>query len=208
VIATGYSGNLDYMTPENSYLVDHRLVPIGPGHDPYPATGEWAEPDIPHAARLMREVFEDRDAARGRGRLAAADIRASHSPEAAGQAMAQRLGVLLSSPVWRPLHGGRGRSGPLQTDWVDELIRSGPVPPGGRRRFQTTQRAARKGLLRLLRPVTVHERLVDAELLKAIEKLDARLRTLNRSHEIALREIEELRSELDGTNGDRRGDLD
>ncbi|MCW3067361.1 MAG: hypothetical protein JWN32_4533, partial [Solirubrobacterales bacterium] len=67
VIATGYSGNVDYMTPENSYLVDHRLVPIGEGHDPYPATGTWAEPDVEHAARLMREVFDDPAAAAARG---------------------------------------------------------------------------------------------------------------------------------------------
>src|SRR5262249_5341054 len=48
VIATGYSGNLDFMTPENSYLVDHRLVPIGAGNDPYPPDGQWAEPDVEH----------------------------------------------------------------------------------------------------------------------------------------------------------------
>ena len=36
VIATGYSGNLDFMTPSNSLLVDYRMVPIGPGADPYP----------------------------------------------------------------------------------------------------------------------------------------------------------------------------
>ena len=58
VIATGYSGNLDFMNDDNSYLVDYRLVPIGSGNDPYPAAGTWAEPDSEHAARLMREVFE------------------------------------------------------------------------------------------------------------------------------------------------------
>ncbi len=56
VIATGYSGNLDFMTEENSWLVRHTLVPIGPGADPYPPEGEWAEPDLEHAAHLMREV--------------------------------------------------------------------------------------------------------------------------------------------------------
>jgi glycosyltransferase involved in cell wall biosynthesis len=59
VIATGYSGNLEYMTAENSYLVDYTLRPIGEGQFPYPPDGEWAEPDLDHAARLMREVAED-----------------------------------------------------------------------------------------------------------------------------------------------------
>ena len=31
VIATRYAGNLDFMTADNSLLVDYRLVPIGAG---------------------------------------------------------------------------------------------------------------------------------------------------------------------------------
>ena len=50
VIATGYSGNLDYMTARTARLVEHRLVAIGPAHGPLPADGRWAEPDIEHAA--------------------------------------------------------------------------------------------------------------------------------------------------------------
>ena len=56
VVATAYSGNLDFMRPENSYLVDYELAPIGPGNGPYPPEAEWAEPDLDHAATLMREV--------------------------------------------------------------------------------------------------------------------------------------------------------
>jgi glycosyltransferase involved in cell wall biosynthesis len=94
VIATGYSGNIDFMTGENSYLVDHRLVPIGPGSEPYPADALWAQPDTDHAAHLMRHVFEHRDEARARGQRAASDIRASHGLEAAGRAMRARLEAL------------------------------------------------------------------------------------------------------------------
>lgn len=96
VIATGYSGNLDFMTAENSYLVDYRLVPIGSGNGPYPPDGVWAEPDVEHAARLMRQVFDDRDAAAARGALAAEDIRRTHGPDAAGRAMVERLDTLAS----------------------------------------------------------------------------------------------------------------
>jgi len=70
VIATGYSGNVDYMSRDNSYLVDHRLVEIGRGHEPYPPDGVWAQPDVDHAARLMREVFEHPDEASRRARRA------------------------------------------------------------------------------------------------------------------------------------------
>jgi glycosyltransferase involved in cell wall biosynthesis len=196
VIATGYSGNVDYMTPENSYLVDHRLVPIGRGHDPYPADGVWAEPDVEHAARLMREVYDDRQEAVRRGQRAAAQIRASHGPEAAGRVMAERLKLVMASPGWRSGARGVRRPGPVYTARAGEPIRTGPVPPGRRARFGAPQRAARKGLLRLLKPVTVHQRMVDGELLKAIEKVDGDLQSLALAHASALRRIEELEAEV------------
>jgi hypothetical protein len=195
VIATGYSGNVDYMTPENSYLVDFRLVPIGPGHDPYPAHGLWAEPDLDHAAALMAHVFGHREEAVQRGVRAAADVRDGHSPEVAGHVMAQRLRQVLSSPTWRSAQRGFGRPGRLYTEWVGDLIRSGPVPPGTPR-FGSAQRAARRGLLRLLKPLAVHERRIDTELLKAIQKLDANVRSLSLSNTKALRRIEALHGEL------------
>jgi glycosyltransferase involved in cell wall biosynthesis len=202
VIATGYSGNVDFMTAENSYLVDYRLVPIGPGHAPYPAAGDWAEPDIEHAAALMREVFADPHAAARRGARAATDIRASHAPEVAGAAMAARLRRVLASPGWRSGYRGGGRPGPSYTEGVNDLIRSGPVPPGFRPRFGVPQKAARKGLLRVLKPIVVHERLVDLELLKAIENLDANLQSLSNAHTAALRRIEELEGDIRRLQGE------
>lgn len=69
-IATGYSGNLEFMDESNSLLVAHRLVPVAPGEylfdDP---RFVWAEPDVDDAARKMRALADD-DALRER--LAAA----------------------------------------------------------------------------------------------------------------------------------------
>ncbi|MEA2466738.1 MAG: hypothetical protein QOJ57_864 [Thermoleophilaceae bacterium] len=91
-IATRYSGNLEFMTSDNSYLVDHGMCEVGAAAEPYyPAEGHWAEPDVSHAAELMRHVFEHRDEAAARGERAAADMRRDFSPEAAGRTMAQRL---------------------------------------------------------------------------------------------------------------------
>lgn len=67
VIATGYSGNLEYMNPDNSLLVKHQLVEIennyGPPSHPaiYGRGNAWAEPDIGHAAQHMRWLYEHRD---------------------------------------------------------------------------------------------------------------------------------------------------
>ncbi len=194
VVATGYSGNLDYMTPENSYLVANRLVPIGPGHDPYPAEGVWAEPDVEHAARLMREVFERREEAARRGTRAAAEIRASHGPEAAGRAMASRLEVVMASPAWRSDRRGVGRSAAIYTSRIEERIRSGPLP--ARRRHVAVQRAMRSGLFRLLRPVTAHQRQINEDLLNAVEVVDADTQSLIRSQKALVERIEELEAEL------------
>jgi glycosyltransferase involved in cell wall biosynthesis len=91
-IATRYSGNLEFMTDENSYLADYEMCPVGPDAEPYyPAEGHWADPDVRHAAELMRRVFERREESAERGRRAASDVRRAFSPEAAARTMTRRL---------------------------------------------------------------------------------------------------------------------
>jgi glycosyltransferase involved in cell wall biosynthesis len=91
VIATGYSGNLEFMRENNSYLCSYRLVEIGPDAQPYPANSFWAEPDIDDAATFMRKVFTDREEANARGARAAEEIERLRSPEAAGREITARL---------------------------------------------------------------------------------------------------------------------
>jgi glycosyltransferase involved in cell wall biosynthesis len=97
VIATGYSGNMQFMTNENSLPVDYTLVPVGPGHAPYEPDMRWAEPSIAHAGALMRRVYSERDWAAALGANARADLRANHSPEAAGARMARRLAEIAAT---------------------------------------------------------------------------------------------------------------
>jgi glycosyltransferase involved in cell wall biosynthesis len=101
VIATGYSGNLQFMTEENSFLVPWVPVAIPPDAEPYPAGGTWADPDLPAAAAAMRLVIQRPDVAAARGARAAADIATLHSPAAAGREAARRLSELT---------GQRGRT--------------------------------------------------------------------------------------------------
>ncbi len=53
VVATGYSGNMDFMTADNSYLVDYQIVPITDKISTYERGMCWAEPSIEHAAKQM-----------------------------------------------------------------------------------------------------------------------------------------------------------
>jgi len=88
VIVTGYSGNLEFTSPENSYLVDWHPTRIGPHQGPYPPEGSWADPDLDHAAHLMRSVFDDPDAARARGLIARDEIRRRWTVDALAPALA------------------------------------------------------------------------------------------------------------------------
>jgi glycosyltransferase involved in cell wall biosynthesis len=94
VIATRYGGTLEFMNDENSYLVRWEPTVVGEGAYPYPSDGIWAEPDLDHAAELMRRVFAERDEARERGQIARHDMLAHHSPEVAGEAMRRRLALI------------------------------------------------------------------------------------------------------------------
>jgi hypothetical protein len=90
-IATGYSGNVDFMTPQNSYLVDYARTTIAEDVPPYPKGCVWAEPSVEHAAALMRRVFEHRDEAAVVAERGRAAVRELLSPQAAGARMAARL---------------------------------------------------------------------------------------------------------------------
>ena len=60
VVATGWSGNMDYMDAESACLVPYRLVPARDPRGVFEAPGaEWAEPDIESAAADLRRLADD-----------------------------------------------------------------------------------------------------------------------------------------------------
>lgn len=82
VIATGWSGNLDFMNDGNSALVSYSLVPVRDPEGAFDATDqEWAEPDIGHAADWLRRLADNPDLRARLGAAAGADIHAQLSPE-------------------------------------------------------------------------------------------------------------------------------
>lgn len=91
VIATGWSGNMDFMTVSNSFPVQYALVEIEADVGPYRAGEIWAEPSVPHAAVLMRQIFERREEARARGDVARCEIEAGYSPVSVARRIERRL---------------------------------------------------------------------------------------------------------------------
>lgn len=91
VIATGYSGNLDFMEEGNSYLVPYRLTPIPTDWWAYSPGAEWADPDVGAAAGVMRRIYENQNEARARGERACAEILARFSVDRTAEFLEGRL---------------------------------------------------------------------------------------------------------------------
>lgn len=93
VVATGWSGNIDFMTAENSCPVAYRLVPA---RDPqgtydYPHLA-WAEPDIADAARQLA-ALGDPALRRRLGKMARADAEARFAPRRYAETVSAYLGI-------------------------------------------------------------------------------------------------------------------
>lgn len=99
VIATAYSGNVDFMNPDNSLMVGYELVMLTEDHGPYPRGSVWAEPNSQHASGLLRRIYEDPELGRRLGHRAQRDIMRYLSPSAVGALVAQRL-ALVFRPGW------------------------------------------------------------------------------------------------------------
>ena len=57
VVATGWSGNMDFMVGERAHAVGYRLVPVALKRGACRAPGaRWAEPDVGEAAGIVRRV--------------------------------------------------------------------------------------------------------------------------------------------------------
>jgi glycosyltransferase involved in cell wall biosynthesis len=94
VIATGYSGNLDFTTPSTAFLVSYALQRVGPENQPYPEHCFWANPHIDDAANQMRIVYENEFLRVQRARAGRALIEAQFSCEPVGAAMEARLQLI------------------------------------------------------------------------------------------------------------------
>jgi glycosyltransferase involved in cell wall biosynthesis len=98
VIATGYSGNIDFMTEDNSFLVPYRLIEIERDHGPYKKGCVWADPDLNRASEFMLQVFEDRAGTREVAQRGRAHVAAKLHPRVIAESVARKLNS-LSTPV-------------------------------------------------------------------------------------------------------------
>jgi glycosyltransferase involved in cell wall biosynthesis len=132
VIATAYSGNLDFMSTDDSLLVPFRLVSVTAGNDPYPTSAFWAEPDVAAAADHMRWVAAHPAEAADLGERARRVILTERSAERAAAFVHDRVADIVNSGAHmtkRTLgangHGGAGKGGTPAARAL-ELINTAP----------------------------------------------------------------------------------
>ena len=91
VVATGWSGNLDFMTGDDSALVDYRLIPVQDPQGLY-GQGRWADPDADQAAEKLAVLMADAGARRALGDKAATHAALALDPLRLGRQARQWLG--------------------------------------------------------------------------------------------------------------------
>jgi len=96
VITTDWSGNTDFADASNSFPVAYQLTTIASNVGPYRAGETWAEPDVEHAAWLMRQVVNDSNLAARRANAARRRIRRDFSEDAVATLVRQRLDAVRS----------------------------------------------------------------------------------------------------------------
>ena len=124
VIATAYSGNMDFMHDDNSFLVKYELAQLEKSHGPYKKGLVWADPDLDHAAELMRYVYENREAAMAIGKKAQEDIQRQLHPLAVGRAMQERLDVVVQNAASLSSSGQKPVEGKAVAQYVQNLQRN------------------------------------------------------------------------------------
>ena len=91
VIATGYSGNLEFMTTETALLVKYKMTELEEEAGSYQRGTRWADPDIDQAASLMRWVYEHPGEAKALGTRGSVHIRRELDPAVTSAQIRQRI---------------------------------------------------------------------------------------------------------------------
>jgi glycosyltransferase involved in cell wall biosynthesis len=105
VIASGYSGNLDFMNAENSLLVPVRRITTDRPYGPYPAGTVWGEPDLQVAAEQMVSLLA-RWSRKTLGKKGQESVRRQLSPQRVGELVKNLLGGTSSQQLIQQYESG------------------------------------------------------------------------------------------------------
>jgi len=154
VITTRWSGPLDFLREDNSFLVDveglEAIPPYGTPNDEVYGGAYWARPSVEHLRRLMRHAYHHREEVASKGLKALQDITRHFTWERAMRRVYDRLATIQREHI------------PAGPAWNSHLVLPRVTPcyrlkPEGREGLQpvaadkgTLERTARPGLTRVL----------------------------------------------------------
>ena len=97
VIVTAWSGNMDYMTPDNSLGVHYKLTPLAEGDYPHWQDQVWADADLDDAAQKVLMLFDDPVFGRQLGQRAGIHMRIHFSHRRQGLRYREQLQRISST---------------------------------------------------------------------------------------------------------------
>lgn len=96
VIATNWSGNIDFMNNDIACMVDYKLMPIGKDMGPYKAHQVWAEANYRQAGEYMKKLYEEKEYYKQISVKAQKFIRQNYSSEKCAERMKKRLDYIYN----------------------------------------------------------------------------------------------------------------
>ena len=96
-LGTGWSGNVDFMTPDNSLMVRHDMVRLKKDDYPQWRGQSWAAADVAHAHDMLARLLDDPPAAAALARRGQADVLQTHGSRAVGLRILARLTAIIAT---------------------------------------------------------------------------------------------------------------
>ena len=197
-IATNYSGNLEFMTPENSWLIPCKMVPVGLGVWPFPPEHTWAEADIDSAAAAMTEVMNNPALAAQKGELGRQTVIGQHSLEVVGKRVEELLAESFRGPIRpKPLSAVNGQEKGTAAGDAAEPEQSGRAAAY---EFLKQAKAAEKNLRQAVKGIGSFGS--KAKIVQSLDALSDIIRLQSKAHSETLRELGDLKKRMAGYSPD------
>ena len=95
VIATGWSGNMEYMNDDVAFSIRYTLQPVKEGEYPHFEDQVWAEADVSHAAEILIRLVDDPALRRAVGSRAQQHMQREFSDAVLGASYRRRIEAIL-----------------------------------------------------------------------------------------------------------------
>jgi glycosyltransferase involved in cell wall biosynthesis len=100
VVATGWSGNMEYMNDKVAFPVGYTLQPVNEGEYPHYENQVWADPDVAQAAKILIRIVDNPELGRTVGRRARDHMRRHFSDAVLGATYRRRLQAIAKGGLF------------------------------------------------------------------------------------------------------------